>query len=266
MLIPNIGFTHSGTFHADDVFATALLKIINPNIKINRISDISEIKEKEEYIVYDIGLGEFDHHQINKRIRKNGIPYAAFGLLWDKFGRLVIQSEKDRTEFDRQFIQTLDQADNYGDYNSLCDAIRSFNPNMKKENDIEFEKAVIFARNILENKLNKIKWEKSMKATVDKILKNSDKVAVLESYIPPKLFIGTKIKIMIYPSGRNCYNVQIIPKSNIQFSTKWTEKKSYMMSKYTSFIFCNEKRYLLACSDLKEAIKIAESTIKQKRI
>ena len=30
------GFTHGGVFHADDVFATALLKILNPNIHISR--------------------------------------------------------------------------------------------------------------------------------------------------------------------------------------------------------------------------------------
>ena len=28
------GLTHSGTFHADDVFATAFIKMINPSIKI----------------------------------------------------------------------------------------------------------------------------------------------------------------------------------------------------------------------------------------
>ena len=262
MKVPNIGFTHSGTFHADDVFSTALLRIINPHIKINRISDITEIKEKNDYIIYDIGLGAFDHHQINKRTRKNGVPYAAFGLLWEKFGELIIPSEKDRIEFDKQFIQALDQADNYGDYNSLCDAIRSFNPCGRPDNSVEFEEAVIFAKNILENKLNKIKWEKSMKDTVDEIIKRSDRIAVLKSYIPPKLFIGTRIKIMIYPSGRDSYNIQIIPKNNLQFSTKWIDKKTFMKEKYPSFIFCNEKRYLMACSDINEAIKIAENTIK----
>ena len=33
------GFTHSGIFHADDVFATAFIKMINPNIEIVRGND-----------------------------------------------------------------------------------------------------------------------------------------------------------------------------------------------------------------------------------
>ena len=36
MKIPANGFTHAGKFHADDVFATALLQIIRPDIRIAR--------------------------------------------------------------------------------------------------------------------------------------------------------------------------------------------------------------------------------------
>ena len=36
MKIPAKGFTHGGKFHADDVFATALLMIVRPDIKVTR--------------------------------------------------------------------------------------------------------------------------------------------------------------------------------------------------------------------------------------
>ena len=36
MKIPANGFTHAGKFHADDVFATALLQILRPDSKITR--------------------------------------------------------------------------------------------------------------------------------------------------------------------------------------------------------------------------------------
>ena len=36
MKSPANGFTHAGKFHADDVFATALLQILRPDIKITR--------------------------------------------------------------------------------------------------------------------------------------------------------------------------------------------------------------------------------------
>ena len=38
-------------------------------------------------LVFDIGGGEFDHHQIDALKRENGITYSSFGLLWKEFGR-----------------------------------------------------------------------------------------------------------------------------------------------------------------------------------
>ncbi len=78
------GFTHGGVFHADDIFSTELLKILNPAIKILRGFSVPE---DFTGIVYDIGGGKYDHHQKDSRVRENGIPYAAFGLLWEKFGQ-----------------------------------------------------------------------------------------------------------------------------------------------------------------------------------
>ena len=79
MKIPANGFTHAGKFHADDVFATALLQILRPDIKITRGF---VVPDDFDGIVYDIGFGMFDHHQEPRETRPNGIPYAAFGLLW----------------------------------------------------------------------------------------------------------------------------------------------------------------------------------------
>ena len=60
MKIPANGFTHAGKFHADDVFATALLQILRPDIKITRGF---VVPDDFDGIVYDIGFGMFDHHQ-----------------------------------------------------------------------------------------------------------------------------------------------------------------------------------------------------------
>ena len=83
MKIPANGFTHAGKFHADDVFATALLQIIRPDIRITRGF---VVPDDFDGIVYDIGFGMFDHHQEPREYRANGIPYAAFGLLWRVLG------------------------------------------------------------------------------------------------------------------------------------------------------------------------------------
>ena len=60
IIIPDKGFTHGSKFHSDDVFATAFLKILNPDIQIERGF---EVPEDFDGIVYDIGRGKFDHHQ-----------------------------------------------------------------------------------------------------------------------------------------------------------------------------------------------------------
>ena len=79
MKIPAKGFTHGGKFHADDVFATALLMIVRPDIKVTRGF---VVPDGFDGIVYDVGCGMFDHHQEPRESRPNGVPYAAFGLLW----------------------------------------------------------------------------------------------------------------------------------------------------------------------------------------
>lgn len=45
-------FTHSGKFHADDVFSAALLLYLNPEITITRGN---QVPENYEGLVFDIG-------------------------------------------------------------------------------------------------------------------------------------------------------------------------------------------------------------------
>ena len=59
MKIPAKGFTHGGKFHADDVFSTALLQILRPDIQVTRGF---VVPDDFDGIVYDVGGGMFDHH------------------------------------------------------------------------------------------------------------------------------------------------------------------------------------------------------------
>ena len=117
-------FTHSGKFHADDVFSSALLLYLNPEITITRGN---KVPEDFDGIVFDIGRGKYDHHQKDSRIRENGIPYAAFGLLWEDLGCEILGDEL-AEKFDEAFVQPLDNNDNTGEKNELASLIGSFNP------------------------------------------------------------------------------------------------------------------------------------------
>lgn len=54
------------------------------------------------------------NHQKDSRIRENGIPYAAFGLLWEELGKEILGEEL-AAKFDESFIQPLDNNDNTGE-------------------------------------------------------------------------------------------------------------------------------------------------------
>jgi len=134
--------THNGKFHADDVMATAILKLLLGKIKVIRTRDENILRKLD--FVYDISLGEFDHHQLNKEIRENNIPYAACGLVWREFGPRVIQkfnSQLDQNDIitifdyvDKNLVQGIDATDNGIDIKSeikvtsISDIIQSFNP------------------------------------------------------------------------------------------------------------------------------------------
>lgn len=117
-------FTHSGKFHADDVFSAALLLYLNPEINIFRGN---KVPDDFEGVVFDIGRGQYDHHQKDSRIRENGVPYAAFGLLWEALGEEILGKEL-AEKFDQSFVQPLDNNDNTGEKNELASLIGNFNP------------------------------------------------------------------------------------------------------------------------------------------
>lgn len=159
------GITHGGKFHTDDVISTAFIKYFNPKLEIVRVQEY-EGEPKDDEIVYDIGLGEFDHHQEERRIDDNGHPYCAFGLLWEVYGKDYLKNYgfiniDDAFElFKERYVYKIDEGDNEG-YKNLRgffenDLIMKCNP-MWFENDDEkyitsqFEKAVKLGKMFLEN-------------------------------------------------------------------------------------------------------------------
>lgn len=143
------GITHPATFHADDILSACLLRLINPDIKIIR-SD--KIPEDENVIVFDIGLGAYDHHQENSKIRENGIKYAAFGLLWKDLS-FYFMDDIHAKLFDEAFIQEIDRCDNGPDKNLLSSIIGIFNPtwNGNEDADEKFEQTVSIFQPMLES-------------------------------------------------------------------------------------------------------------------
>jgi len=107
--------THAGTFYADDVFATVLLGKLFPAVRLMRVTRVPVEGLMADAIIFDIGGGKFDHHQKDGNgERSNGVKHAAFGFLWQEYGRQMLagagveNAEEVFYLFDRDFVQGID--------------------------------------------------------------------------------------------------------------------------------------------------------------
>lgn len=265
------GYTHGGRFHADDVFSTALLRMLNPNIKIQRVM---EPPEDTNSIVYDIGRGAFDHHQEDAPIRDNGVPYAAFGLLWREFGDVFFElqcTEEQAAEavqrFDESFVQPLDLDDNTGCGNMLASIIGTFNPYWDEDSDSDhnFWKAVQFAQTVLERKLGFLHSQFRADTVVEQAIQNmEDGVVLLPVYAPWKpIVVRSDAEFVIYPSQRGGYCAQGVPgkeESSLRcpFPLAWAGKENEELEEVSGIDglrFCHKGRFLISADTAETCIK-----------
>ena len=75
--------THGDEFHADELLATAVLEHelepLGYTIKVIRTRSKHKLVECD--VVYDVGGGKYDHHDVDKVYYPNGIPMAACGKI-----------------------------------------------------------------------------------------------------------------------------------------------------------------------------------------
>lgn len=83
--------THSGKFHADDVWAVAVLDLVFPGSELVRTRDAQVIAGADFAVdvggAWDPEAGRFDHHQKGfQGARPSGVVYASAGLVWKTYG------------------------------------------------------------------------------------------------------------------------------------------------------------------------------------
>ena len=256
-----VALTHVGKFHADDVFGAAFLKIINPDIEIIR-SNI--VLDDFEGLVFDIGMGRFDHHMADNEVRKNDIPYAAFGKLWREFapslyGKYVYES------IDRKLIQDLDLADNTGSYNALAIAIDSFNNKDVIDNDDNFFEAMEFAKKILENMISKgklheidiLKVKKYYEDAVDKRIIVLNEPLFYKDYLP-----YTEAMFVVYPSNRGGFAAQGVTINPDTNELKKDFPETWVKNLPPYLRFCHTSRFLIAADSFEEIMHATREALK----
>lgn len=272
--VPESGFTHGGKFHADDLFSTALLRILNPEIQVSRGF---EVPEDFEGIVYDIGRGRYDHHQEDKEIRENGVPYAAFGLLWREYGECIL-TEEEASDFDEEFIQPLDESDNTGSDNALAHVLSRFNPNWDSEDtfDQRFWEAEKIAEDMLVRYLEAVQGTRRAFQLVEEAKQQSDGVILCLPRFAPwkKAVIGTGYQFVIYPSNRGGYCVQGVPVSEedrtlvCDFPREWwgaDRDKLRVISGIGEAGFCHPNGFIAGAETKEGVISMAEKALACKK-
>lgn len=228
--------THGGVFHADDVLATVIMSKLLGTARVLRTFKVPADTVKNTVIVYDIGLGTYDHHQKGGNgARENGVPYSSVGLLWRDFGRELLKdfSEDEAWQIwkyvDRFLISGIDAVDNGDlpkrDYPiqdmNVSRIISEFNPDWDstETSDEAFMRAVAFAEIIFNNTLSKAISEAKAGTVVEKAIEAStDGILILKQFVPwqHQLFTtrnekANDIMFVVYPSNRGGYNWQTVP-------------------------------------------------------
>lgn len=286
--------THAGTFHADEVFATVILgKVFGP-LTLCRVNVVLD-EVREGVIVYDIGHGELDHHQRGGNgTRDNGVPYAASGLVWKRYGKKLTERTCDSDLvwelIDRELIQGIDAIDNgilhLTDHAVKClnisDMVRMMNPlwNSGESFDEAFYKAYSLAETIFdrvyENAVSKVEAKKKVEQSIHNTTGN---IMVLDQYVPWQQFIfdsaepkAKEILFVVFPSVRGGFNCQCVPDAlggygqRKSMPEKWRGLMGEDLQKAAGVpdaVFCHPAGFIAGAETLEGAVKMAERAVEQ---
>ncbi|MDP3996068.1 MAG: MYG1 family protein [bacterium] len=289
--------THSGTFHADDVFACAAILRLFGDAEIIRTREEEKI-EKGDIVFdvgseYDAGRSRFDHHQEGGAgVRANGIPYASFGLVWKHFGKEICgNDEVVAKKIDEELVAPIDAEDNgFGERRPFSgetfpyliqDAVSSFNPTWKeKENsegaDEKFKEAVLFAGQVLDRMIFRQKHKEEARGLVEQAYNDSadKRIVILDkeyswqdvvAEFPEPLFV-------IRPDiSSGNWIVSAVRKTRHSFESRkklpaeWAGKRSKELVATTGVedaVFCHNGRFIAVAGSREGATKLAKQAIK----
>lgn len=260
---PSIGYTHGGIFHSDDVFCTALLKLLNPDFSVIRGF---HPESSNADIIYDIGNGEFDHHQTPLEVRSNGVPYASFGKLWRKYGTYFLTPEE-AIIFDKVFVEKIDAHDNGVSKSQLAEVISAMNPCWDEENPFAFDDAVAFATSVLKRM---IVAQQSHERSYDigiQACNQPGKIAVLDQFAPIMGQLAKSNKLFfVYYSVRGAWTAQAvkIPGSKevkCPFPEEW--RGAPIGNLPSGITFCHSGGFMIAGNTKEDVLRVCNYLAKE---
>ncbi len=287
--------THSGSFHADDVFACATLMILLD--KRGEGYEVTRTREPEIIaagdFVFDVGgihdesINRFDHHQPGGAgKRDNGIEYASFGLVWKKYGTEVAGSHEAAKKIDQKLAQVIDAGDNgisisknlFEDASpyEFHNIIHAFLPTWREDTDKDalFLELVTFGKKILEREIVKAKSaEDDRKKVLEAYDAAEDKrIIILDeryswgdtlSEFPEPLFV-------IQPREDGAWNIAAIRKEKDSFKNRkdlpaaWGGLTGSQLAQATGVsdaVFCHRALFLAGAKSREGALKMVQTVV-----
>ncbi|MDO8508075.1 MAG: MYG1 family protein [Nanoarchaeota archaeon] len=283
---------HEGIFHADDVFAVAILKLIYPSAKIIRTRNEKILKKSDIRVDvgrnYDHENGNFDHHQQGGAgERENKIPYASAGLIWKHYGMKLVSSEEVWNNIDKKIIQFIDAHDvglktftsEKTEPYTISHLISGFNPpwpNISpKLFNTSFKEAVSFIQKLLKKEIEREEGVlDAVKIIREKIKETKEEYLVLDTYIPWKEIIvnESNLKFIIYQDSldKNWLGLAVpieIGKfeNRKDFPKEWAGLADEELEKVSGVIgakFCHNKLFIVVAKTKQGAINLVELALK----
>lgn len=295
--------THNGTFHADDVFAVETALRFYELQGIPR-GDIEVMRTREDdviargHCVVDVGgihdphTFRFDHHQEGGAgARDNGVPFAAFGLIWKSLGKDIAGSEDGARIVDERLIETMDALDNgidiFGEPKIkishrflLQDVFGSLYPAWDEKGYTvreAFEKALDIARVVLEREITHARSEeegneKALEA-YNKTKHTSPELLVLDGRFPFSRVVNTHpaIRFIIQPNEeKDGWKVNVAREERGTFSSRtlfpetWAGKRDRELAELTGVpdaVFVHNKRFVAAATSKEGALSLARKAL-----
>jgi uncharacterized UPF0160 family protein len=270
--------THSGSFHADDVFALATLSLLGEPIEIVRTRDADAMAACDVRV--DVGFaddpatGDFDHHQRGGAgERPNGIRYASFGLVWREYGtRLTGGDAAVADRVDRSLVQAVDANDaGQAVVAPVFDGVRpmtvsgvigGLNPTWEEQLTPEeerrrFDEALALAERILEREIaSAAAAQRAVTVVSDAIAGAEDpRLITLDRDVPWKEVVVTTAPdalFMIYPK-RQGWGLEAVPRALGSFENRrdlpaaWAGLDGPELARLTGVedaLFAHAKRFL----------------------
>ncbi len=283
--------THSGTFHADDVFAMAALRLYfgTEELEIVRTRDEEVIKTGDWVFdvggIYDPATFRFDHHQPNGPARNNGVPYAAFGLVWKEIGEQVASSREVAEKIEENLALPIDAGDNGVSIYTLNElevspfeiqaALKKLNPvwGSDESYDEQFIKAVDIAEVILVRCIKHAKAKLQMAEMVEQGYQAAEDktVLVFDKLAPAGLCVQyPEVKATVFPDDprlSNNWMVSAVPIAETGFETRFRFPEEWgglrgaelaEVSGVADAVFCHRNGHLLITGSKDTALAAAK--------